>query len=54
MTVELTAEEQRQEEERRRKYQAELDRWWQSQRDLAEEERRIRREIDPFGWGHWR
>jgi hypothetical protein len=52
-----TAEERRKarerEEHERARYQRKLDEWWQGQRDLEEEERRIRREIDPFGWGHW-
>jgi hypothetical protein len=37
----------------RARYQRVLDQWVQSQRDLAEEERRMMRALDPFGWGHW-
>jgi hypothetical protein len=48
---------QREEEElaeaKRNRAQAELDRWWQGQRDLEAEERRRHRELDPFNWGHW-
>jgi hypothetical protein len=40
-------------EAERNRAQAALDRAWQRMRDLDEEDRRIRRELDPFGWGHW-
>jgi hypothetical protein len=40
-------------EAQRNRAQAELDRWWQSLRDLDAEERRRHRELDPFNWGHW-
>jgi hypothetical protein len=33
--------------------QAALDRAWQRMRDLDEEDRRLHRQLDPFGWGHW-
>jgi len=36
------------------RYQRVLDQWWEAQREQEEWERRIRREIDPFNWGHWR
>ena len=38
----------------RLRYQRVLDQWWEAQREQEEWERRIRREIDPFNWGHWR
>jgi hypothetical protein len=41
-------------EDRRVKYQRVLDAWMERQREQEEWERRLRREIDPFGWGHWR
>ena len=47
----------RMEEERREfdtlqvRYQAQLDRWWWGQRAAEAEERRIKRELDPFGLG---
>jgi hypothetical protein len=40
-------------EAERNRAQLALDRAWQRMRDLDEEERRVRRELDPFGWGHW-
>jgi hypothetical protein len=40
-------------EARRARAQLALDRAWQRMRDLDEEDRRLHREIDPFGWGHW-
>ena len=47
-------EEQRQQQElARQRYQAVLDAWVESQRAAAAEERRIRRELDPFNFGHW-
>ena len=46
-------QEERAEAERNRAQRA-LDRAWQRMRDLDAEDRRIRRELDPFGWGHWK
>jgi hypothetical protein len=40
-------------EAKRNRAQAELDRWWQAQRDEEAYRRKLRRELDPFGWGHW-
>jgi hypothetical protein len=36
------------------RYQAQLDRWYWEQREAAEEEKRLRRQLDPFNYGHWR
>jgi hypothetical protein len=41
-------------ETERDRAQRALDRAWQWMRDEEAEERRLRREIDPFNWGHWR
>jgi hypothetical protein len=38
----------------RARYQRVLDQWVRSQRELEEEERGVRRALDPFGWGHWK
>jgi hypothetical protein len=38
---------------RRQRYQAILDAWVEGQRAAAAEEGRIRRELDPFNFGHW-
>ena len=46
-------EEKRKLEEERNRAQRALDRAWQRMRDDEEEDRRLRREIDPFNWGHW-
>ena len=48
---------QRMEEERREfdtpqaRYQAQLDQWWYAQRAAAAEERRLKRELDPYNLG---
>jgi hypothetical protein len=42
-----------QQELARQRYQAIFDAWVESQRAAAAEERRIRRELDPFNFGHW-
>ena len=47
----------RMEEERREfdtpqsRYQAQLDQWWYAQRAAEAEERRLRRELDPYNLG---
>jgi hypothetical protein len=38
----------------RTRAQAALDRWVESQRADAAEERRLWRELDPYNFGHWR
>jgi hypothetical protein len=35
----------------RGKYQSILDNWWWDTRAVAEEERRLKRELDPYGLG---
>jgi hypothetical protein len=40
-------------EAKRNRAQVEIDRWWQGLRDEEEYQRRLRRELDPFNWGHW-
>lgn len=41
-------------EDRRVQYQQMLDRWVESQRQLAADEARFRRNLDPYNYGHWR
>jgi hypothetical protein len=35
------------------RYQREIDRWMEWQRNEEAEARRLRRQLDPFNWGHW-
>jgi hypothetical protein len=49
----LMEEEWRQQGLERQRGHAILDSWVESQRAAAAEERRIRRELDPFNFGHW-
>jgi hypothetical protein len=37
----------------RARYQSQLNKWWADRLAAAEEERRIRRQIDPFNLGIW-
>jgi len=40
-------------EAERNRAQLALDRAWQRMRDFDDEERRLHRQLDPYGWGHW-
>jgi hypothetical protein len=41
------------EKEKRERYQRELDRWMEWQRNEEAREQRLRSQLDPFNWGHW-
>jgi hypothetical protein len=46
-------EEKREIAEALQRYQREIDRWMEWQRNEEAREQRLRSQLDPFNWGHW-